>query len=522
MTTQTPADDGPVPPTGTTPPPGASSGPATGPAAGFFAQLRGTGLYRSDERWIGGVAGGLAQRFGFDPLIVRGLFLATLLLGGFGLVLYAIGWALLPEERDGRIHLEGLTVGHPDIALLGALLMFVAGIGRGAWTDWPLAVPHWVQGLFWFGATILVIVLVTQLLQHRRPPAPRPPAPAPYTGAPYTGPAPATSGPAPFGGPGATYGGPTGPAGPSGPTAATGAAPVYGFGPTTPSASGTAPRVSSPVPPAGPWTPSPAPAPTPYRYAAAPAPAPAPRPPRPPRRGPGAAATGITVALSLFVVAGALVAQRGGFDRSTAGAAAALIVVIFGVAIIVTGLRGRRSGVLGFLAIVAILAALPVAVTARDGVNPWIVDRNGVHVTTTEGTTTITNRSTAAEGFAMSFGDATLDLTGVPLEAGDRLTVPINVAAGNLVVLVPRGADVAGNADIGAGQVTWDVGDDSSSAGGLGRRDDFGTPAGDATLLLQIHLSAGNVTVKEGSTAPPASPPARPAPTAPTSEEANR
>ena len=497
MTTQTPADDGPVPPTGTTPPPGT----AASPAAGFFTQLRGIGLYRSEERWIGGVAGGLAARFGLDPLLVRGIFLVTLLLGGFGLVLYALAWALLPEERDGRIHLEGLTLGHPDIALLGALLLFVGGVGRGAWNDWPFVVPGWIQGMFWLGATILVIVLVTQMLQHRRPPVVRP-APAPFAGAPY-------GGGSPYGG-GAPYTGPAAPSGPTGPlggpavaTASYGG-PVPAYGPTSPAGTGPAtPRVSAPVPPASTWTPPPAPgpAPMPYRYAPAPAPSPAPpRPPRPPRRGPGAAITGITVALSLFVVAGALIAQRTGWhDQATAGTAAALIVVVFGVAIIVSGLRGRRSGVLGFLAIVAMIAALPIAVTTRDGLNPWIVDRNGVHVTTSQGTTTVTDRSSAADGYDMAFGDSTLDLTRVPIDPEERLTVPVDLSAGNLVILVPKDADVAAQADIGAGQVTWKVDGDNVSASGFGRRDDFGVPADEADLLLTIDVGAGNVTIEEGT-----------------------
>jgi phage shock protein PspC (stress-responsive transcriptional regulator) len=509
MTSQTPAGDGPVPP-GATPPTGEKPWPATG----FFHQLRGIGVYRSDERWVGGVAGGIAARFGLDPLLVRAIFLATLVLGGFGLVVYAIAWALLPEERDGRIHMEGLTLGHPDIALLGSLLMLVTGLG---WTAWvPFTVPGWIQGLFWLGATIVIVVLVVTMLQHRAPPAPRPGAP--FGAGPYPGPYPGSpSGPytppaRPYTGPSAPYTGAGAPAGPAAYFAGPGAAAPhvpgassYGgpppAGPATPAAA-TAPRASAPIPPSPTWS-APPPAPAPYRYVAAP-PAPVatqpPRPPRPRRPGPGATTVGISVALSLFVVAGALIAQRVGWlDRTTAGTAAALVVLIFGVAIIVSGLRGRRSGVLSLLAIVAALVALPIAVTVRDGVNPWIVDGNGVHVTTTQGTTTITDRATAADGFRMGFGDATVDLTAVPLQAGDRLTVPIDVSAGNLVVRVPRGAQVAAQADIGAGQVTWQVGGDNTSTSGVGRRDSFGVPADQATLLLQIHVGAGNVTVEEGS-----------------------
>mgnify|MGYP005812804071 CR=1 FL=1 len=434
MTSQTPAGDAP-PPAGTTPPPG-----------GFFNQVRSIGLYRSQERWIGGVAGGIAARLRLDPLLVRGLFLATLLLGGFGLVLYALAWALLPEERDGRIHLEGLTLGHPDIALLGALAMLVAGLGGEAWGGWPRVVPGWIQGMFWLGATLVVIVLVAAMLQRRRPPAP---LPGPY---------------APFAGPTAPY------------------------PPTSPYA-GPAGRRPAPVPPPA-WSTS-----APYRDATAPAPPET----RASRRGPGATIAGITVALCLFVIAGALLVQRAGWlDRSAAGTAAALVVVVLGVALFVAGLRGRRGGVLTFLAIVALLVATPVAVTTRDGFTPRTVDSGSGHTLTAQGTTTVTDRATAAGGYQMNFGNATLNLAQVPLRADDRLGVPIDVAAGNLTILVPRGAHVAAQADVGAGQVTWHVAGDDTITGGVSRHDAFGVPVGQAELLLQLHVTFGNVTVQEG------------------------
>ncbi|QBI20918.1 PspC domain-containing protein [Egibacter rhizosphaerae] len=51
---------------------------------------------RPDERLIGGVAAGLARAFGLEPIVARLVFLATLLLGGGGLLAYVILWVVLP------------------------------------------------------------------------------------------------------------------------------------------------------------------------------------------------------------------------------------------------------------------------------------------------------------------------------------------------------------------------------------------------------------------------------------------
>jgi phage shock protein C len=64
-------------------------------------------LHRSTkERMIGGVAGGLAEYLNVDPTAVRiGFVAASLLLGGLGgPVLYALAWAILPEDgKDSRL-----------------------------------------------------------------------------------------------------------------------------------------------------------------------------------------------------------------------------------------------------------------------------------------------------------------------------------------------------------------------------------------------------------------------------------
>ncbi|OGV18324.1 MAG: hypothetical protein A3J84_09900 [Ignavibacteria bacterium RIFOXYA2_FULL_37_17] len=56
-------------------------------------------LYRSRRvRVFGGIAGGLAQYFNLDPILVRVLFVVVTLLHGFGILLYIILWIVIPEE----------------------------------------------------------------------------------------------------------------------------------------------------------------------------------------------------------------------------------------------------------------------------------------------------------------------------------------------------------------------------------------------------------------------------------------
>ncbi len=52
----------------------------------------------SQDRWVAGVAGGLAHRFGISPGLVRFLFVLSLLLPGPQIILYLALWILLPKE----------------------------------------------------------------------------------------------------------------------------------------------------------------------------------------------------------------------------------------------------------------------------------------------------------------------------------------------------------------------------------------------------------------------------------------
>ncbi|WP_431838382.1 PspC domain-containing protein [Cellulomonas sp. Y8] len=496
---------------GTVPPSGSGApGPVPPPApptgghamAGFFAAIRRAGISRSQDRWVGGVAGGLATRFGIDPLLARGLVGVTLLMG-FGFVLYGLAWALLPEESDGRIHLEETIRGNFDVALLGAIALVVVGFSAGDWWfSWGPFRSGWFSGFAWFAAVVAgIVVLVTALRRGRdgqpptaswQPPYPEgqrpmtspstPPAPpadaATRPAAPYAAAAPAAaSASAPAGAP---YG--TGPAAPpAGP-------PPYG---SAPAGSGARRHQGPPNPPAPPsrgWTQPPPAPPTP------------PRPPRPPRRGPGAAVTGVVVALILIGLAALLAADRAGvYDGPVAAVVVGGGLALVGLAIIVSGLRGRTAGGLTALAIVGIVVAGPAAVADDARWGDWDRWDNGSGPVQSIDTA-VTSRAVAERGYSFGVGDATVDLTGVPL-TDDTLTVPISGGLGDVTVIVPEGAAVVADVNSGAGNVTWKVDGKNERSDGVGHDRTFTSEAmsgrEDAEIELTVEVGVGSITIEE-------------------------
>ncbi len=56
-------------------------------------------LYRSrNDRFLGGVCGGLATYLDVDPTVVRLIAVATILLPGPSIIAYLIAWVIVPEE----------------------------------------------------------------------------------------------------------------------------------------------------------------------------------------------------------------------------------------------------------------------------------------------------------------------------------------------------------------------------------------------------------------------------------------
>ena len=56
-------------------------------------------LYRKKDSALGGVCSGLGHYFGIDPIIVRLIWLMTVLAFGVGVIAYIVAWIIIPEEK---------------------------------------------------------------------------------------------------------------------------------------------------------------------------------------------------------------------------------------------------------------------------------------------------------------------------------------------------------------------------------------------------------------------------------------
>jgi phage shock protein PspC (stress-responsive transcriptional regulator) len=125
------------PPTpGSKPPPSGGYGPPSSEAHPQGAYVRPPRLTRRahrQDRVIGGVAGGIADYFGVDPLLVRLAFVGFSLLGGGGIVLYVLGWIFIPERGEGEVVGRARRVDAAKYLGMGliaiATLILVDGIG---------------------------------------------------------------------------------------------------------------------------------------------------------------------------------------------------------------------------------------------------------------------------------------------------------------------------------------------------------------------------------------------------------
>uniref|UniRef100_UPI0020280716 LiaF domain-containing protein n=1 Tax=Actinotalea sp. C106 TaxID=2908644 RepID=UPI0020280716 len=226
-------------------------------------------------------------------------------------------------------------------------------------------------------------------------------------------------------------------------------------------------------------------------------PPPGPRTPLPRTgpRGPGAGAVGAVVALGLIGLAVLMYAERvGEFTGPVLLTAGAGTVVLAGLAIIISGLRGRTSGSLGALAVLGILVLLPLSAVERSS---WTWNSSS----TAFGDLVHTPRTVAeAEaGYSLGAGEARIDLTELP-SSRDPIEVTVDVGAGQVTVVVPEGGDVLGEVQVFAGEVDW-LGQSTTRVGGgttSTYESDSVAEGAEAELVLEISVGAGSVRVIEG------------------------
>jgi len=217
---------------------------------------------------------------------------------------------------------------------------------------------------------------------------------------------------------------------------------------------------------------------------------------------------GIVVGIVLLVGAVLLVADRVGDLGVPLGATwLGTSIVVLGLGLVVTGLRGRRGGTLTFLAILALIAGVitwPFA-GGRDSWDFWdAVPQDGGAVVS-DGTLTPRTVGEAEEGMHVRFGSAVVDLTALDLidvTPGDPVVVPISMTSGSAQVLIPGDQAVAADVEVIAGNATWRVdGQDNSvntyTNGPAHFSSDEVAGADGARLLLDVDVRAGDLTIEE-------------------------
>jgi len=154
-----------------------ASGPDRHPS-GPPGTVRPLGRSRTDRK-VAGVAGGLGAYLDIDPVILRVLFVVLAIFGGSGLLLYLVGWLLIPEEGAEHSEMQRFVdrSGTAALVILGvvvAVLLIASSQALGWWGfgsgAWPLLVVAailftiGVAGIILNRKNIIVILMSVELI----------------------------------------------------------------------------------------------------------------------------------------------------------------------------------------------------------------------------------------------------------------------------------------------------------------------------------------------------------------------
>jgi phage shock protein PspC (stress-responsive transcriptional regulator) len=413
---------------------------------------------RSDRK-LAGVAGGLGQYTGIDPLIFRIVLVVLAIFGGSGLLLYGLGWLFIPAEGEPEPEAHRLVRGRGTLRVVAA-----AGLV--------------VVGLFIFGETfsggpgpgfgnlvaLAVIGIAAYLVLRSNGGTPRAGADTAAAAAGgSTGGSPIASGA--YGQtPGTAYFEPSG-------AAAMPAAPTYPPDPSAPV------PPYYPPPPGGPQLTNP----------------PVPPPPRAPRE--RSMLGRLTLSAVLLVVGLVLAFRAAATEPASLTVVPAAALATVGIGLLIGTFYGRARWL---ILVGAVLTLATGAAAAADSVG-----KEGIGIRTWAPSSVADVRPE----YRLGLGDATLDLSQLSVPAGERVVVDAEVEVGELDVLVPADATIQITSQTESGGTVW-----STGAGGFRALDegqDRYTRTGDGsagTIELDLRVGLGSLTIHDTMETPDGTP----------------
>lgn len=162
--------------------------------------------------------------------------------------------------------------------------------------------------------------------------------------------------------------------------------------------------------------------------------------------------------------------------------ALAVALCILGIGFVLGAFVGGSWGLV--IPAIAIGTALIVASTVDIPLSGPIGDRTWAPET----------RSAVQDRYELSIGEGTLDLTGIGLQADDRLAVEAAVGIGHLVIEVPDGPRVVVSADVAAGEAVLLGHPDSGM--GVSTERTFRGRGGEGTIELDLQVGLGQIEVR--------------------------
>ena len=104
------------------------------------------------DRVIAGVAAGIAERLGIDPIVIRLAFIVLAFAGGFGVIVYLVSWLIAAEPVDDEVQVPST-----GLRQIVAVALVVSGLllllrAAGVWFGDAIV---WSVGLAAFGSAVL-------------------------------------------------------------------------------------------------------------------------------------------------------------------------------------------------------------------------------------------------------------------------------------------------------------------------------------------------------------------------------